>query len=291
MDREESDLYELLIEAKDAGIPSLTASSKILIHVDDINDNNPEFSQLAYFIRIPENHPSGSKVLRVQAVDEDKKAELQYSIVEGNELVPFRIDVATGWITVAGRVDREEKEQYEMTVVVKDGEKSAKCNVVILLEDVNDNTPIIENENIDIFVPDDVAEGDLLYVIDVHDPDKRDRLRLFLNGTDSELFSVSDYGEIFARQKGLSTKSFFSIEVTVVDDADHVTSSELTFYLHPRKGFPIWKEKMEAASVREHENQELAVFKAKGQGVRYSLVSRCREHLSIEGISGILSAK
>ncbi|CAI2348309.1 unnamed protein product [Caenorhabditis sp. 36 PRJEB53466] len=291
LDRELSDLYELIVEAKDAGIPSLTATSRILIHVEDVNDNLPEFKQSTYFVRIPENLPSGSKIIRIQATDKDENAELQYSIGDVADMIPFRIDVATGWIIVSGRVDREEKKEYEIAVVVKDGGKSTKCLVTVMVEDVNDNAPIVENQNLDVFVPVDVAEGDLLYVIDVHDPDRNDHLKFILNGTDADMFTVTEHGEILARKRSLTTKSFFSVEVTVVDDVGHSSSSEFTFYLHPSKEFPVWKEKMESASVREHENQEVAVFKAKGQGVRYSIVSRCKEHLSIESISGILSTK
>uniref|UniRef100_A0A8R1EIH3 Cadherin domain-containing protein n=1 Tax=Caenorhabditis japonica TaxID=281687 RepID=A0A8R1EIH3_CAEJA len=153
---------------------------RILIHVDDINDNAPQFTQSSYFVKIPENQPSGSRVLRVVAKDRDLNPELLYHFLDAEtETLPFRVDVASGWITVAGKVDREETDRYEITVVVTDGKtnrtSNTTCLVTILIEDVNDNPPVIENQNLDIFVRADVAEGDLLHVIDAHDADQQDQ--------------------------------------------------------------------------------------------------------------------
>ncbi|EFP04243.1 CRE-CDH-3 protein [Caenorhabditis remanei] len=288
LDREESELYELLIEAKDAGFPSLSATSKILIHVEDVNDNAPEFQLPSYFAKIQENLPIGTKILRIQATDRDSEehARLQYSLDDDDIGTPFRIDVATGWITVAGKLDREENsEGFRIHVVASDGQKSGKVPVEILLEDVNDNSPRILNQNLDVYIPEDVTPSEVIHVIDVIDGDLEDHLKFYINDTS---FKITEYGEILT-----TSESTFptSIRVTVTDDVGHVTSSEYRFYKNPGREFPRFVEKMDMVTVREHEEQELAVFKAKGKNVRYGIVSRCKGDLEIEAISGILKTR
>lgn len=286
MDREESSLHELLIEAKDAGIPSLSATSKILIHVGDINDNTPEFELSSYFIKISENSKIGSKIIRILATDKDKDAELQYSLESNDEItIPFRINVATGWITVAGKVNREENEEFRFFVKVTDGEKSSKVIVEIHVEDFNDNHPMINDRNSDIFVPDPTRSVEIIHVINVHDLDKSDHLKFSLNNSN---LNLSENGEITLKSP---LQTAVPVRVTVSDDAGHVAFMEYLFHPHSRKHFPVFVEKLDTVSVREHDEQELAVFKANGDSIRYSIVSRCSDHLEMEKSTGILKTK
>nr|AAB50920.1 cadherin 3 [Caenorhabditis elegans, Peptide, 3337 aa] [Caenorhabditis elegans] len=286
LDREESSLHELLIEAKDAGIPSLSATSKILIHVGDINDNTPEFELSSYFIKISENSKIGSKIIRILATDKDKDAELQYSLESNDEItIPFRINVATGWITVAGKVNREENEEFRFFVKVTDGEKSSKVIVEIHVEDFNDNHPMINDRNSDIFVPDPTRSVEIIHVINVHDLDKSDHLKFSLNNSN---LNLSENGEITLKSP---LQTAVPVRVTVSDDAGHVAFMEYLFHPHSRKHFPVFVEKLDTVSVREHDEQELAVFKANGDSIRYSIVSRCSDHLEMEKSTGILKTK
>ncbi|EGT56591.1 hypothetical protein CAEBREN_32185 [Caenorhabditis brenneri] len=284
LDREESPIYELLIEAKDAGIPSLSATSRVVIHVEDINDNTPEFDLPGYFVKIPENLKIGSKILKIHAHDKDEGSRLLYFLDSGSTVAaPFKIDVATGWITVAGKIDREETSEWRITVEVTDGERNSSVVVEIEVEDVNDNTPKILNQNLDVYIPEGGAT--LIHVVDAQDQDFQDHLKFFINDT---TFQISELGEILSTPE---SRYPCSVRVTVTDEVGHVANTEYRFYQHPKKGFPVFVEKMATVSVREHDEQELAVFKAKGQGVRYSIIGRYKDHLEMEGVSGIVKTR
>ncbi|CAL2038030.1 unnamed protein product [Caenorhabditis brenneri] len=284
LDREESPIYELLIEAKDAGIPSLSATSRVVIHVEDINDNTPEFELPGYFVKIPENLKIGSKILKIHAQDKDEGSRLLYFLDSGSTVAaPFKIDVATGWITVAGKIDREETSEWRITVEVTDGERNSSVVVEIEVEDVNDNTPKILNQNLDVYIPEGGAT--VIHVVDAQDQDFQDHLKFFINDT---TFQISELGEILSTPE---SRYPCSVRITVTDEVGHVANTEYRFYQHPKKGFPVFVEKMATVSVREHDEQELAVFKAKGQGVRYSIIGRCKDHLEMEGVSGILKTR
>ena len=83
LDRETTDSYDLEIEARDKGTPSL--STKVPVHVDvlDQNDVTPAFTQNPYNCQITENSAGNSFVCLVQASDNDKglNGSVMYELV------------------------------------------------------------------------------------------------------------------------------------------------------------------------------------------------------------------
>lgn len=74
----------------------------VIVHIEDENDNKPEFPQRLYCISLPERDQNklGDPVHRVFAndADEGSNAELTYSIVDGNEDGKFFIDAKTAMV-------------------------------------------------------------------------------------------------------------------------------------------------------------------------------------------------
>ena len=67
LDRELKEIYDLVIKATDRGKPiSLSSRAKVKIIVDDINDNDPIFSQTEYIRNLPESIAVGTFVLQVR---------------------------------------------------------------------------------------------------------------------------------------------------------------------------------------------------------------------------------
>ena len=52
LDREEVSEYTLEVIAKDASALPLSATTTVVVHVEDINDNAPEFDRTAYNQRV-----------------------------------------------------------------------------------------------------------------------------------------------------------------------------------------------------------------------------------------------
>ena len=146
-DRETMDTYNVTINCKDKGTPSLNASVSFIVKVTDENDNRPIFTRNHYFGNITENKPNGYIILRVSATDKDEglNAEIRYEIVSflGDE--KFQIDSATGLISVGGNFDRETRDLYEFQVNARDkgidGYLQSTANVTVYVLDDNDNAP------------------------------------------------------------------------------------------------------------------------------------------------------
>jgi len=62
IDREQYDAFRFPVVAYDAGTPSRTGSALVVINVDDVNDERPQFSQKLYVFRVWENELPGTNV-------------------------------------------------------------------------------------------------------------------------------------------------------------------------------------------------------------------------------------
>lgn len=152
LDREERDSYDLRVMATDSGTPPLRAESSFTIQVTDVNDNPPLFDQQAYRQTIPEVVYPGSFVLQVTARDKDQgpNGDVRYSLLKGKNSHSdwFSIDPVTGIITTATALDFESEPAPSVTVVAMDSGRpplSSTAKVDIVLQDVNDNTPVFSS--------------------------------------------------------------------------------------------------------------------------------------------------
>lgn len=65
LDRELRSQYDLVVEASDGAVDPRRTTLTLSIHVTDIDDNSPVFSQQTYVVNVPENSPVGTLVLKL----------------------------------------------------------------------------------------------------------------------------------------------------------------------------------------------------------------------------------
>ncbi|KAG9259655.1 protocadherin Fat 1 isoform X1 [Astyanax mexicanus] len=122
LDHETVRQHTLTVMVRDQDIPVKRNLVRVIVNVEDTNDNAPWFSGTPYSGRVFESAAVGSRVLQVTALDKDKgqNAEIVYSIESGNVANSFAIDPVLGTITVAKELDRSNKNQFELTVKATD---------------------------------------------------------------------------------------------------------------------------------------------------------------------------
>ena len=128
MDRETTPGYVVILVAKDNGKnKQLESRTKLLITLEDINDNAPVVGQPKSG-KIHENMPEQMEVMTVQATDRDigKNAELRYTLENYRDL--FVLNENSGVLKAKKSLDREEQETYYLDVVVYD--KGIGINIV-----------------------------------------------------------------------------------------------------------------------------------------------------------------
>ncbi|XP_035807146.2 protocadherin alpha-8-like isoform X7 [Amphiprion ocellaris] len=179
LDREHDSVIKLTLTAVDGGNPSKSGTSQIVITVLDTNDNHPIFSRSLYKIQIPENLPTGSTVITLNATDADEglNSEIEYSLRQKGQdyvLDLFQIDSRTGAILVKGKIDYEQNPAFEIHAQASDKGQppmSARCKVLVEVVDLNDNAPEIIVTSLLNTVKEDAQAGTAIALVSVLDKD------------------------------------------------------------------------------------------------------------------------
>ena len=152
LDRETVSNYRLTLTAFDGGNPLRSAFVQVAVVVLDANDNRPTFDRSSYDATVDEDLPTGSTVLRLHAADADDGANAvvlyhlsSASLASSGDV--FAVDKISGDIVVVGNLDFEHLSVYQFEVCAVDSGPevvtSSDVAVVIRVNDVNDNAPII----------------------------------------------------------------------------------------------------------------------------------------------------
>ncbi|XP_068451471.1 protocadherin-19 isoform X7 [Clinocottus analis] len=182
LDRETQSHYTYEISAEDGGDPPKIGAVQLNIKVIDSNDNNPVFDEPVYTVNVMENSPSNTLVIDLNATDPDEgtNGEVVYSFnsyVAEKTRDAFKIDSATGIITVNGVLDYETAKIYEIDVQAKDlGPNSipAHCKVTVNVMDTNDNPPVISLLSLNtemVEVSENAQRGYVIALVRVSDKD------------------------------------------------------------------------------------------------------------------------
>lgn len=152
LDRESQATYSLELVAQDGGRPPRSATAALSVRVLDANDHSPAFPQGAVAeVELAEDAPVGSLLLDLDAADPDEGPNGDVVFSFGARTPPearrlFRLDPRSGRLTLAGQVDYERQDTYELDVRAQDrgpGPRAATCKVIVRIRDVNDNAPDI----------------------------------------------------------------------------------------------------------------------------------------------------
>lgn len=146
LDRENREVYTLIIMASDRGNDQKNSTAEVVIQVLDVNDNPPVFSPAEYSGEISESAEIGADVLRVNTFDIDKgeNAEVRYDIKSGNVGGYFAINETSGMISVRSTLDHETMHEVRLVVIATDrGINSLSSTVIVYINisDENDNRP------------------------------------------------------------------------------------------------------------------------------------------------------
>ncbi|XP_022527797.1 protocadherin alpha-2 [Astyanax mexicanus] len=193
LDREKQPAILLTLTAIDGGKPPRSGTLQIVVNVEDVNDNTPVFTKPLYKVRVDENSPLGTTIVKLEATDLDEgvNGELVYSFTAGGTSKihdQFRIDSVTGEITIRGKLDHEENPVYEIRAQARDkGTPSRVTHCKILLEvlDDNDNAPEITTSSLMSPVKEDSSLGTVVALVTVTDKDsgKNGQTKAYVSGS------------------------------------------------------------------------------------------------------------
>ena len=182
LDRENMTEHVLFVQAIDS-VNLTSGKVKILLKIDDVNDNAPKFSQPFYVQDYREESPKDTSILSVRANDLDSgvNADIRFSIV-GNATGYVKIDAISGFISQADfPLDRELSAFFNFTVRASDmgiPSLSTEVNVSLVLVDINDNSPTFNSSVYYGYVMENQPIGSPVLVITGTDRDLGSNARL-----------------------------------------------------------------------------------------------------------------
>ena len=200
-DREVNASIELVVVAIDSGSPPMSSSVNVLVQILDVNDNTPFFDQTAYMVSVMESQAVNVPFFRVTAMDNDVGSNgeiMRYDIV-GDNSEDFRID-DDGFISIQNALDHENelRRRYNLTLIAYDGDfiSPGSASLVVEVTDVNDNTPVIDNDVFYYEVSENVTVNTILFRLLASDRDQGATLRYYIRNA-PELSVNEQTGDVF----------------------------------------------------------------------------------------------
>uniref|UniRef100_A0A8C0FJM4 Neural-cadherin n=1 Tax=Bubo bubo TaxID=30461 RepID=A0A8C0FJM4_BUBBB len=143
-------LYEFIIMAVDKGEEPKTGTATVRVHVSNVNDEAPEFSQAIYRSFVSEDAGPNTLIATVNAVDPDGDG-VTYDILSGNQKGNFVIDPKKGIRLRSSPFPRLQGTEYVLNVTATDDNSSggphsltSTAQVVVKIDDVNNNKPVFQ---------------------------------------------------------------------------------------------------------------------------------------------------
>ncbi|XP_061691626.1 LOW QUALITY PROTEIN: uncharacterized protein LOC133509016 [Syngnathoides biaculeatus] len=233
VDFEETEIYNLLVEAYDRGTPPLTSKCRVVVRIKDVNDNPPVIEVTSLSSQVSEDAKPGTVVALVSVVDKDSGINGKM-ISKITDNVPFELKPSykdnTYSVVTKGFLDREEVSRYEITIQATDcGDPplSTFKTFDIELSDVNDNSPHFDQSPYKFYLFENNVAGASVFSLRATDNDANEN-------------AVIQYKIVAADKDGTAT-SFLTInsetgEVTALKSLDFEALKSFQFQVSATDG-------------------------------------------------------
>ncbi|XP_029959432.1 protocadherin alpha-2-like isoform X2 [Salarias fasciatus] len=238
LDREKQPFIKLVLIALDGGKPARSGTLQLIVNVIDVNDNTPAFSKSLYKVRVEENTPPRTFIMKLNATDLDEgpNGKVLYSFIKRGNIDPsdiFYLNPETGEITVKGKLDFEDTPAYEVRVQAQDqGASPRRAHAKLLIEiiDVNDNAPEISVTSLMTPVKEDAEIGTIVALVTVSDKDGGNNGVTHCDVEGSVPFKLksnykNDYSLVVDGPLDRENISFYNVTIKATDEGSPPLSS------------------------------------------------------------------
>ena len=219
---------------------------------------------------IAENAASGTFVGNVQnpnpipdsgafgvATDDKPPLPYQFSIVSGNSDGAFYIDNSSGRLYVNGLVDYEATDRGAREIVVRatNGFDLQNSTVNINVADVNE-APVFSN-GLSFAVAADFEQGDRLFNVGAYDEEDGDLTYEIIQNSHSDLYSITDEGEIIAIQSA-ATAGISPVDISElsVRASDGINSTVRTISIKADSSAALSADEIQGFTIQAYRGSE-----------------------------------
>ncbi|XP_071194238.1 protocadherin gamma-C5-like isoform X8 [Salvelinus alpinus] len=145
-DYEKLKVFQIQVQAKDRGFPSLSSNVTVHVFILDQNDNTPVVIYPSTVMgsvshqKMPRSAKAGHLTTKISAVDADSghNAWISYRLVEATDSSLFSVNLYTGEVRTKRAVSEQDDSSQRLLIEIQDNGESAQSATVtvnILLED------------------------------------------------------------------------------------------------------------------------------------------------------------
>ncbi|XP_026535720.1 protocadherin Fat 3 isoform X2 [Notechis scutatus] len=191
-DREEQELYELVVEASRELDHLRVARVVVRVLIEDINDNAPVFVGLPYYAAVQVEADPGTLIYRVRAIDKDKGANGDVSYLLKEDYGHFEIDSRSGSITLKAPFNSDLSNiEYLIIVIAKDGgNPSLSASVEVPITIVNKAMPIFDKPFYTASVNEDIEMNTPILSINATSPEGQGIIYIIVDGDPYNQFNI-----------------------------------------------------------------------------------------------------
>ncbi|XP_041605194.1 cadherin-23 isoform X3 [Vulpes lagopus] len=241
LDREQNSSHVLIVEAYNHDLGPMRSSVRVIVYVEDVNDEAPVFTQQQYSrLGLRETAGVGTSVIVVRATDRDTGdgGLVNYRILSGAE-GKFEIDESTGLIITVDYLDYETKTSYLMNVSATDQAPPFNrgfCSVYVTLLNELDEAVQFSNASYEAAILENLALGTEIVRVQAYSIDNLNqityRFDAYTSAQAKALFKIDSITGVIT-VKGLVDREkgdFYTLTV-VADDGGPKVDSTVKVYI------------------------------------------------------------
>ncbi|XP_060109621.1 protocadherin beta-16-like isoform X5 [Heteronotia binoei] len=174
IDYEEERSYEISIKATDGG--GLSTYCKVIVEVEDMNDNAPEVTVTSLTSPLPEDSPPDTVVALFRVTDQDSGENGRTACTTDANL-PFVLKLSVNsyyQLLTRQSLDREKASEYNVTITATDRGSPRLISTRIInvqISDINDNAPVFEKSTYEMQLWENNIPGLLIALVRARDLD------------------------------------------------------------------------------------------------------------------------
>ncbi|EPY83038.1 protocadherin Fat 3 [Camelus ferus] len=191
-DREEQELYELVVEASRELDHLRVARVVVRVNIEDINDNPPVFVGLPYYAAVQVDAEPGTLIYRVTAIDRDKGANGEVTYVLQDDYGHFEINPKSGNVILKEAFNSDLSNiEYGVTILAKDGGKpSLSTSVELPITIVNKAMPVFDKPFYTASINEDISMDTPILSINATSPEGQGIIYIITDGDLYKQFNI-----------------------------------------------------------------------------------------------------
>nr|XP_054590093.1 protocadherin beta-15-like [Nothobranchius furzeri] len=205
---------------------------RVSLHIQDINDNAPQFKEKMVSLEIRESAVRGARFVLEEAHDADvgQNAVQQYSL-ERNDHFILAVDRNKIELVLDKELDREKYKEINVLLTALDGGSPQRSGTVVIhvsVLDANDNAPVFSQEVYKASLPEDSPLDTLVVTVSAADADEG------LNGD-----VTYDFGHVSDEVVKLFSINSKTGEIRTIGSVDYESTSSYEIRVKAKDGLGL----------------------------------------------------